>query len=50
MLTATRTGFHPLAVARVDRLTDDAVAITFDVPADLASTYAFHAGQSLTRI
>jgi ring-1,2-phenylacetyl-CoA epoxidase subunit PaaE len=48
MLTATRTGFHELAVAHVDRLTDDAVAITFDVPDDLAATYAFHAGQSLT--
>lgn len=48
MLTATRTGFHPLTVARVDRLTDDAVAITFDVPADLADAFAFHAGQSLT--
>jgi ring-1,2-phenylacetyl-CoA epoxidase subunit PaaE len=48
MLTGTRTGFHELAVAHVDRLTDDAVAITFDVPDDLAATYAFHAGQSLT--
>ena len=38
MLTATRTGFHELAVAHVDRLTDDAVAITFDVPDDLAVT------------
>ena len=48
MPTATRTGFHPLTVARVDRLTDDAVAITFDVPPDLAATFDFAAGQSLT--
>jgi ring-1,2-phenylacetyl-CoA epoxidase subunit PaaE len=48
VLTASRTGFHALAVARVDRLTDDAVAITFDVPVDLTDVFAFHAGQSLT--
>jgi ring-1,2-phenylacetyl-CoA epoxidase subunit PaaE len=45
---AARTTFHPLAVAAVDRLCDDAVAITFDVPPDLASDYAFRPGQSLT--
>lgn len=44
----SRTGFHPLTVAAVERLTDDAVAITFDVPPELATTYAFAAGQSLT--
>lgn len=42
------TSFHPLAVADVTRLCDDAVAVTFDVPADLADAYAFRAGQSLT--
>jgi ring-1,2-phenylacetyl-CoA epoxidase subunit PaaE len=41
-------GFHSLAVADVTRLCDDAVAVTFDVPADLAGDYAFRAGQSLT--
>ncbi|MEO5851264.1 MAG: 1,2-phenylacetyl-CoA epoxidase subunit PaaE [Nocardioides sp.] len=40
--------FHTLAVASVEPLTDDAVAVTFDVPVDLAGVYAFHAGQSLT--
>ena len=40
--------FHTLTVAQVERLTDDAVAVTFDVPAELADDYAFHAGQSLT--
>jgi ring-1,2-phenylacetyl-CoA epoxidase subunit PaaE len=43
-----RTEFHPLTVAAVSRLCDDAVAVTFDVPPDLADAYAFRAGQSLT--
>jgi ring-1,2-phenylacetyl-CoA epoxidase subunit PaaE len=42
------TTFHPLAVAAVDELCDDAVAITFDVPPHLAGVYAFRPGQSLT--
>jgi ring-1,2-phenylacetyl-CoA epoxidase subunit PaaE len=40
--------FHPLRVAAVERLCEDAVAVTFDVPAELAGRYAFRAGQSLT--
>ena len=40
--------FHTLTVAAVDRLTDDAAAISFDVPPELAEAYAFEAGQSLT--
>jgi ring-1,2-phenylacetyl-CoA epoxidase subunit PaaE len=40
--------FHPLRVAAVERLCADAVAVTFDVPADLADRYAFRPGQSLT--
>jgi ring-1,2-phenylacetyl-CoA epoxidase subunit PaaE len=43
-----RGEFHTLTVADVTRLCADAVAITFDVPADVASAYAFRAGQSLT--
>jgi ring-1,2-phenylacetyl-CoA epoxidase subunit PaaE len=39
--------FHRLRVADVERLTDDSVAVTFDVPDDLAADYAFAAGQSL---
>jgi ring-1,2-phenylacetyl-CoA epoxidase subunit PaaE len=35
-------------VAQVERLTDDAVAVTFDVPAELAGDYAFAPGQALT--
>jgi len=44
-----RTGtFHALRVAAVDRLCDDAVAVTFDVPDHLAGTYDFRPGQYLT--
>jgi len=39
--------FHPLPVARVDRLCEDAAAVTFDVPAALAERYRFHAGQAV---
>jgi ring-1,2-phenylacetyl-CoA epoxidase subunit PaaE len=40
--------FHPLRVADVERLTDDAVAITFDVPAELADDYRYVQGQHIT--
>jgi ring-1,2-phenylacetyl-CoA epoxidase subunit PaaE len=40
--------FHELTVARVDQLCDDAVAITFAVPPEVAGEYAFRPGQSLT--
>ncbi|MCZ2811635.1 phenylacetate-CoA oxygenase/reductase subunit PaaK [Modestobacter sp. VKM Ac-2979] len=43
-----RPQFHPLKVAQVERLTDDAVAVTFDVPAELAEDYSFRPGQALT--
>ena len=40
--------FHPLRVAAVERLCEDAVAVTFEVPDELAGQYAFRPGQSLT--
>ncbi len=40
--------FHPLRVSTVDPLTDDAVAVTFDVPPELREAYDFRAGQHLT--
>jgi ring-1,2-phenylacetyl-CoA epoxidase subunit PaaE len=43
-----RTDFYPLTVAAVDPLTDDAAAVTFDVPAGLRDTFTFAPGQSLT--
>ncbi|MFJ2771486.1 2Fe-2S iron-sulfur cluster-binding protein [Streptomyces sp. NPDC087300] len=39
--------FHPLRVAAVDRLTDDSVTLTFDVPPALCEEYAFTPGQHL---
>jgi ring-1,2-phenylacetyl-CoA epoxidase subunit PaaE len=40
--------FHRLRVADVERLTDDAVAITFEVPEELADEYRFVQGQHVT--
>jgi ring-1,2-phenylacetyl-CoA epoxidase subunit PaaE len=40
--------FHPLRVAGVERLTDDAVAITFDVPPELREDFRFQAGQHVS--
>jgi ring-1,2-phenylacetyl-CoA epoxidase subunit PaaE len=40
--------FHELKVAGVERLCDDAVAVTFDVPSSLSAEFAFKPGQSLT--
>jgi ring-1,2-phenylacetyl-CoA epoxidase subunit PaaE len=45
---ASRTEFHPLTVARVDPLTGDSAAVTFDVPDRLRDTFAFAPGQSVT--
>jgi len=43
-----RARFHRLTVAEVERLTDDAVVVTFDVPPDLRHEYVFEPGQHLT--
>ncbi|TDK25514.1 phenylacetate-CoA oxygenase/reductase subunit PaaK [Arthrobacter crusticola] len=40
-----RTAFHELTVAEVRRLTEDAVEVTFAVPADLAGKYDYVPGQ-----
>ncbi len=40
--------FHPLRVASVDRLTEDSVAITFDVPPELRAEFRFNPGQHLS--
>jgi ring-1,2-phenylacetyl-CoA epoxidase subunit PaaE len=51
-MTATRgrrrPAFHPLRVARVESLCEDAAAITFAVADELAEEFAFRPGQSLT--
>jgi ferredoxin-NADP reductase/fatty acid desaturase len=40
--------FHPVAVAGVDRLTDDSVLVRFDVPDDLRDQFSFEPGQHIT--
>lgn len=47
MTAARRAVFHPLRLAGVDRLTDDAVALSFAVPERLRSAYAFLPGQHI---
>nr|BFD94453.1 phenylacetate-CoA oxygenase/reductase subunit PaaK [Kitasatospora sp. Xyl93] len=45
---ARRPTFHRLRIDRVERLCEDAVAVTFAVPDGLAQEYAFRPGQTLT--
>ena len=40
--------FHALKLASVDKLTPNAVALTFEIPEQLKSAYAFKAGQYIT--
>jgi ring-1,2-phenylacetyl-CoA epoxidase subunit PaaE len=40
--------FHPLRVVEVTPLTDEAVAVSFDVPAELADTFTYIPGQHVT--
>ncbi|PWS49521.1 phenylacetic acid degradation protein [Streptomyces sp. ZEA17I] len=39
--------FHPLRVRAIERITDDAVAVTFAVPAELRETFRHKPGQHL---
>jgi ring-1,2-phenylacetyl-CoA epoxidase subunit PaaE len=47
-MSASHAVFHPLTVAAIAPVSDDSVAITFDVPEDLRDDYAFSHGQHLT--
>ncbi|MFJ7155420.1 2Fe-2S iron-sulfur cluster-binding protein [Streptomyces sp. NPDC101118] len=48
-MAASRHGaFHPLKVAAVERLTDDSVALTLEVPEELREQYRHAPGQHLT--
>lgn len=47
-MSSSHAVFHPLTVAAVEPVTDDSVAITFDVPEELRDDYAFTQGQHLT--
>jgi ring-1,2-phenylacetyl-CoA epoxidase subunit PaaE len=42
------THFYPLSVSKVDNLTTQSVAISFEIPTDLQSNFAFKAGQYIT--
>jgi ring-1,2-phenylacetyl-CoA epoxidase subunit PaaE len=43
-----RARFHTLTVSRVEQLTDDAVAVSFAIPDELAAEFVFLPGQYLT--
>ncbi len=43
-----RPTFHPLTVAAIEALTDEAVVVTFEVPPELRADFSFRAGQHLT--
>jgi ring-1,2-phenylacetyl-CoA epoxidase subunit PaaE len=47
-MSASHSVFHPLTVASIEPVTDDSVAITFEVPDHLHEDYAFSHGQHLT--
>lgn len=42
------TRFHSLTISEIERLTDDALAISFDVPEDLEEAFKYLPGQYLT--
>ena len=46
--TVLNQSFYPLQVRELYKDTDEAVVLTFDVPAELADTFAFIQGQYLT--
>ena len=45
---AARSAFHALRISHVDRLTDDAVAVTLAVPDELSERLQFRPGEHLT--
>ncbi|MBO8192786.1 2Fe-2S iron-sulfur cluster binding domain-containing protein [Streptomyces oryzae] len=44
----TAPAFHPLRVRSLERLTDDAAALTLDVPPELRESFGYAPGQHLT--
>ena len=48
MTPTTSTLFHPLTVRAIEPDTDEAVIVSFDVPASLREVFAFNQGQYLT--
>ncbi|MHC0430701.1 1,2-phenylacetyl-CoA epoxidase subunit PaaE [Streptomyces sp. O3] len=46
-MAGTPARFHPLRVTALDQLTDDSIALTLEVPADLRAEYRYAPGQHL---
>jgi ring-1,2-phenylacetyl-CoA epoxidase subunit PaaE len=44
---APKKGFHQLAIAKIEKLTNDTVRVTLDVPSELKKEFTFKAGQYL---
>lgn len=42
------TEFYPLTISAIDRLTKDAVAVSFNLPDELKETFSYQQGQHLT--
>ncbi|WP_109526495.1 MULTISPECIES: metal-dependent hydrolase [Nocardia] len=42
------SGFHSLRISDVDRMTEDSIAVTFDIPAELRETFHFVQGQHVS--
>jgi ring-1,2-phenylacetyl-CoA epoxidase subunit PaaE len=47
-MAVRRPTFHELRIAELEPLCEDAVAVTFEVPDELAADFAFRPGQTLT--
>jgi ring-1,2-phenylacetyl-CoA epoxidase subunit PaaE len=43
--TRRRARFHSLTISQVRRLTDDAIEVSFEIPAELAGDYSYDPGQ-----
>ncbi|KJK60055.1 1,2-phenylacetyl-CoA epoxidase subunit PaaE [Saccharothrix sp. ST-888] len=47
-MSVRRPAFHELSIGTVEPLCEDAVAVTFEVPPELAAEFTFRPGQTLT--
>ena len=47
-MSSSHAVFHPLTISAIDSVTDDSVAITFEVPEALREDYSFTQGQHVT--
>jgi ring-1,2-phenylacetyl-CoA epoxidase subunit PaaE len=50
MVSPRQASIHALRIAGIDRLSEDAMALTLDVPPELRDEYVFTAGQHVTLI